>query len=156
MVAKRSITWLWLTLHSCSFSMDKRESWWSLPCPMVDLSQVWSLLDTLKDRSQLQLFTGIVSAMIWIICVSVGNIVGSSMLKTPCISIISFFVLRNFLSTKTSSFEYRQFFIHYSFSACVRARMVCVCVCVCLCAIKLQATDTQYWKTGANYVGNIL
>ena len=136
-----------------SLPMDKRESWWSLPCPMVDLSQVWSLLNTLKDRSQRQLFTGIVSA-IWIICVSVGNIVGSSMLKTPCISIISFFVLRKFLSTKTSSsFEDRQFFIHYSFPrVCVHAW----CVCVCVRAIKLQATDAQYWKTGANYVGNIL
>ena len=47
------MTSLWLTLPSWSLSA-KMVRWCNLFCEIVDLSKVWSRLNTLKDLSQLQ------------------------------------------------------------------------------------------------------
>ena len=84
-VANLSMT-LWCSiLSSNSFSMDITARCWSLLWPVVLLSHVWSRRKALKDRSHVQLLTGIVKATC-ITAFSEGNISESRSLYTASMS----------------------------------------------------------------------
>ena len=77
---------LWCSiLSSNSYSMDITARCWSLLWPVVLLSHVWSRRKALKDRSHVQLLTGIVKATC-ITAFSEGNISESRSLYTASMS----------------------------------------------------------------------